>query len=74
MSFFKKKEDQDALALSMQNAVIKIASERFGHPLSKDLLAKVRQKKWSYMGLEMIIDTVNSIEISKIENYLSRLD
>ena len=74
MSFFKKRHDQDTLSRSMQDEVIKIATARLGHSLSEELIAKVRQKKWSYMGLEMIIDTVKSIEVSQIESYLAKLD
>ena len=74
MSFFKKKDDQDILARNMQDEVIKIASTRLGHSLPQELIGKVRQKKWSYMGLEMIIDTVKSIEVAKIETYLAKLD
>ncbi|POY34639.1 hypothetical protein C3K47_19245 [Solitalea longa] len=74
MGLFKIRDKQDSLSLSMQDEVIKIASERLGHPISKELIAKVRQKKWSYMGLEMIIDTVKSINASEIESYLAKLD
>jgi hypothetical protein len=74
MSFFKKGDDQDALSRNMQDEVIKIAVKRLGHSLSEELMAKVRQKKWSYMGLEMMIDTVKSIEVSEIESYLAKLD
>jgi hypothetical protein len=38
------------------------------------MIAKIRQNKWSYMGLEMMIDTVKTIDILEIEEYLSRLD
>lgn len=38
------------------------ASERLGYPLPDELIVKVRQHKWSYMGLEMMIDTVKTIE------------
>lgn len=64
----------DALTRGMQNEVIKICSDRLGYPLPVELIAKVRQNKWSYMGLEMIIDTVRTIEISEIKNYVSKLD
>lgn len=74
MNFFKKKDDQDGLSRSMQDEIIKIASERLKHPLSEELISKVRERKWSYLGLEMIIDTVKTIEVSKIKNYLSKLD
>lgn len=67
-------DNHDALSRNMQDEVIKIASERLGYPLPNELTAKVRQHKWSYMGLEMMIDTVKAIEISEITNYLSKLD
>ena len=58
----------------MQDEVISVSEERLGHSLSQELISKIRQGGWSYMGLEMMIDTVKTIEVSKIENYLSRLD
>jgi hypothetical protein len=58
----------------MQDEVIRIASERLAYPLPDELLAKVRQNKWGYMGLEKMIDTVKAIEISEIKNYLLELD
>lgn len=64
----------DALSRNMQDEVIKIASDRLGYPLTDELIAKVRQRKWGYMGLEMMIDTVRAIEISEITSYLSKLD
>lgn len=72
MNFFRK--DEDSLSEAMQDEIIKIASQRLGHALSAELITKVRQKKWSYMGLEMIVDTVSNIEVSEIENYLSKLN
>ena len=74
MNFFKKKDKQDNLSKCMQDEVIRIAVNRLGKRLSKELESKVRQPKWSYMGLEMIIDTVNTIDASEIEGYLSRLE
>ncbi|WP_343304642.1 hypothetical protein AAHN97_24020 [Chitinophaga niabensis] len=67
-------EGSDALSLSLQDEGIKIASERLGYPLEDELITNVRQQKWSYMGLEMMIDTVKTIEISEITNYLSKFD
>lgn len=64
----------DKLSQNMQDEVIKIAEKRLGKRLSDTLTAKVRQTKSSYMGLEMIIDTVKSIEVGEIENYLAKLD
>ncbi len=57
----------------MQNEVVKIAEARLGRPLAKEVLSKVRENRWGYMGLEMMIDTVTTIEVSKIEEYLSNL-
>lgn len=74
MTFLSKKDEQDSLSVSMQDEIIRIASTRIGKPLPEELIAKVRQRKWSYMGLEMIIDTVKSIDALEIEGYLSRLD
>ena len=58
----------------MQDEVIKIASMRLGKSLPEELVSKVRQKKWGYMGLEMIIDTVRTIDTKEIEKYLATLD
>jgi hypothetical protein len=74
MAFFEKPDEQDSLSLSMQSEVIKVSERRLGHPLSKEMIAKIRQNKWSYMGLEMMIDTVKTIDILEIEEYLSKLD
>jgi hypothetical protein len=67
-------DDQDGLSRNMQDEVISIASERLGYALSDELMAKIRQRKWSYRGLEMMIDTVRAIEKSEITDYLSKLD
>lgn len=66
--------DTDKLSRAMQQQAIRIASERLGKPLRKELAEKICQNKWSYMGLEMIIDTVSTIDIKEVENYLSKLD
>jgi hypothetical protein len=58
----------------MQDEVIKIAEKRLCRPLVNDIKEKVCQNRWSYMGLEMMIDTVKDIEFDKIESYLSNLD
>ncbi len=73
-SIHRNNDNQGALSRNMQNEVIKIASERLGYPLPDELMTKVRQDKWSYMGLEMMIDTVRAIEKSEITYYLSKLD
>lgn len=74
MSLSKKEAEHDAISNNMQNEVIKIASKTIGHPLGEGLVKKVRQSRWSFMGLEMMIDTVNSIEVWEIESYLAKLD
>jgi hypothetical protein len=74
MSLPHNHNQPDKLSQNMQDEVIKIAEKRLGKRLSDILTAKVRQTKWSYMGLEMIIDTVKSIEVGEIENYLTKLD
>ena len=66
--------EQDNLSRNMQDEIIKIASERLGYPLTDSLISKVRQLKWSYMGLEIMMDTVKTTEVSDIENYLLHLD
>ena len=64
----------DELTISMQNEAIVVASERLGYPLSQELVNKIRNPRWSYMGLEMIIDTVRTIHMSEIEKYISSLE
>jgi hypothetical protein len=34
---------------------------------------KIRENKWSYMGLEMIIDSINAMNQNEIEGYIMRL-
>jgi len=64
----------DNLSANMQNEVIKIAEERLGKPLSNTLINKVPGPRWGYMGLEIIIDTVKTIDITKLESYLLNLE
>lgn len=64
----------DNLSAAMQNEVIRIAEERLGRALAERLKEKIRLPNWSYRGLEMIIDTVRTIEINDLERYLSELD
>ena len=68
-----KRNEPDALSRNMQIKAISIASERLGRPLTQELIDKIRHPGWSYMGHEMIIDTVSTIEASEIEGYISRL-
>ncbi len=64
----------DKLLVAMQNEATKIAEDRLNRPLAKGLKEKICLPRWSYMGLEMIIDTVRTIEIDDLERYLSELD
>lgn len=56
----------------MQNEAISISEERLGKSLTPELVSNIR-RPWSYMGLEMIIDTVRTIELNDLEDYLDRL-
>jgi hypothetical protein len=74
MGFFRIRKKNNLLNFAMQEEIINICFQRLGYQLSNDLKEQIRQHKWSCMGLEMIIDTVKSIEISQIEAYLSKLE
>jgi hypothetical protein len=63
----------DELSIAMQNEVVKIAEERLQKRLPFNLVENIR-KPWSYKGLEMIIDTVRTIDLRDLENYLTNLD
>ena len=63
----------DKISIAMQNEIIKISEGRLGRPLDSILIEKIR-KPWGYMGLEMIIDTVRTIEIDGLEQYLAELE
>ena len=58
----------------MQNKAISIVEMRLEKPLAEELKEKLRLKRWSYMGLEMIIDTVETIELTDLERYIRDLD
>jgi uncharacterized FAD-dependent dehydrogenase len=62
----------DKVASDMQTYIIETSEKRLGEKLSSEIIEKIK-KYVSYIGLEMIIDTVNSIEIEKLENYLNDL-
>jgi hypothetical protein len=63
----------DRLSIAMQDEAIRIVEQRLNQPLSSKLKAKIRLPKWSFMGLEMIIDTVRTIDIEDLERYLEDL-
>ena len=58
----------------MQDEIIRLASDRLCRPLSEKSISVVRQNKWGYMGLEFMIDTVTTLDPTKIEDYLSNAD
>ena len=58
----------------MQNKAISIVEMRLEKPLAEELKEKLRLNRWSYMGLEMIIDTVETIELTDLERYIRDLD
>jgi hypothetical protein len=64
----------DNLTIAMQDDAIRIAEMRLNRPLPTNLKEKIRLNRWSYMGLEMIIDTVRTIELNDLEQYLANLD
>ena len=64
----------DNLTIAMQEDAIRIAELRLNRPLPNNLKEKIRLNRWSYMGLEMIIDTVRTIEANDLEKYLENLD
>ena len=63
----------DKLSKAMQEEIISIAAEKLGRPLSSLLIANVREKGWSYRGLESIIDQITPMDASEIEEYLQRI-
>ena len=63
----------DELSIAMQNEAVKIAEERLQKRLPSYIVENI-QKPWSYMGLEMIIDTVRTIDLRNLEDYLTNLD
>ena len=62
----------DKVSSNMQQYIIETSEKRLGKKLSSEIIEKIK-KYSSYIGLEIIIDTVNSIEIEKLEHYLNDL-
>ena len=62
----------DKVASNMQTYITETSEKRLGKKLSSEIIEKIK-KYGGYIGLEMIIDTVNSIEIEKLELYLNDL-
>ena len=63
----------DGVTVAMQDEIIRIATLRLGRPLPPEIINLVRINRWGYMGLESIIDSVKSMEMHEIEEYLSGL-
>jgi hypothetical protein len=63
----------DEITFNMQKKIIVILEDRLEKKLSPQIIEKIRTKYLSYIGLEMIIDTVNSIELKDLEIYLDNL-
>ena len=57
----------DELTLNMQESAIGIAQRKLSKELPKEMTDKIRENKWSYMGLEMIIDSINAMNQNEIE-------
>jgi len=64
---------KDQLSIAMQNKAISITEFRLGRSIAEELKAKIRSGTWGYKGLEEIIDTVRTINLDEIEQYLDRL-
>ena len=62
----------DKVSSNMQQYIIETSEKRLRKKLSSEIIEKIK-KYSSYIGLEIIIDTVNSIEIEKLEHYLNDL-
>lgn len=59
--------------INMQKIIVEISQDRLEKKISPLIIKKIKTKYLSYIGLEMIIDTVKSIEIENLERYLDDL-
>ncbi|MCW1148233.1 hypothetical protein [Flavobacterium lacisediminis] len=59
--------------INMQKIIVEISQDRLEKKISPLIIEKIKTKYHSYIGLEMIIDTVKSIEIENLERYLDDL-
>jgi uncharacterized protein with HEPN domain len=64
---------QDALSINMQETIIGEAQKKLKRELPSELIENIRNRGWSYMGLEMILDTVKALDENEIEEYLRKL-
>jgi len=65
-----KRKPEKAI-LSFQEKIISVSEIRLNKKLPSDIVHKIKTKYLSFIGLEMILATVESIEIEKLEKYLS---
>ena len=63
----------DEITFNMQKKIVEISEDRLESKLSPVIIEKIKTKYLSYIGLEMIIDTVNSIPLKELERYLDDL-
>ena len=59
--------------INMQKIIVEISQDRLGKKISPLIIEKIKTKYLSYIGLEMIIDSVKSIEVENLEKYLDDL-
>jgi hypothetical protein len=69
---FRKSKPEKAI-LNFQQKIISVSETRLNKKLSKRTINKIETKYLSFIGLEMILDTVESIELEKLENYLKEI-
>lgn len=53
--------------------IVSVLGTRLNKRLPKDIVYKIESKYSSFIGLEMILDTVESIQIEKLEEYLHKI-
>jgi hypothetical protein len=63
----------EELSINMQEAIIGLAQDKLQKPLTDEITFRIRNPKWSYMGLKMIIDSVKQLEGKALEDYLQNL-
>jgi hypothetical protein len=66
-------EKQGILCINMQEAIIGEAQKKLERELPSNLIENIRNRGWSYMGLEMILDIVKALDENEIEAFLRKL-
>ncbi len=69
---FQKSKPEEAIS-NFQQKIISVSETRLKKKLSNRITNKIETKYFSFIGLEMILDTVESIEIEKLENFLKKI-